>query len=448
MADLFIVRSRLKATLWFVGAALAGALLGAWDAWGRIGLGGEGVPRFYLFASAAGALALAWAGLLVVFLAIGKLMRPDRWQNSWLPRVQWWAVGTVALLLLVVAGGIVLHRLSLEAADEFGLLKRGRVSALRDYIGEHPEALVRRDRKSGRTLLDTALESGNAEVADMLLSLGGASTNGIDGWVAPMLGNLPMVETLLRHGADPDAPDAADRVPVYYAARTGNTNALALLLDAGADVDARSASSQTPLQLAVMEDDLAAARMLVEHGADPNQIDRSGDTALHKAVRRRNAEAVRYLLEHGADPRIFNFEGMAPIHIAAFNGQDELVKIFLEKPGQAGLVGKANRTAFDYALRRHKYGTARLLLENGADIDRVMENGYTATHIMLIARDYEVVKFLIEEGADVRIADNKGETAYFFMRKKQLQSLIDLIDARDHPEKAAGTNAVEAAEAP
>jgi len=447
MADLFIVRLRLKATLWFTGAALAGCLFGTWDAWNRIGLGGDGEPRFLLFATVSGALALALAGLFIVFLGIGKFMQPGRRHDGWLSRIQWWAVGAVVLLVLIVAGTVALQRLSSKLADEFTLLKKGRVSELGEYIDANPAALERKDKKTGQTLLESALASGNAEVVDMLFSRGvelASATHG-QNWVVEMLDNPPMLKTLLWHGADPNAPDALDLVPIYYAARAQNTNALAMLLDVGVDVDARNTSSQTPLQLAVMADDLPAVRVLVEYGADPNEVDRSGDTALHKAVRRRNAEAVRYLLKNGADPEICNFSDMAPIHIAAFNGQDELVEIFLELPGQVELRGKTNRTALDHALRRHKYDTARLLLENGADIDRVMENGYTAIYIMLVARDYEVVKFLIEEGADVQIADNEGETAYFFMRKKQLQSLIDLVDARDNP-GAAETNTVETAE--
>jgi len=448
MADLFIVRLRLKATLWFTGAVFVGCLFGTWDAWNRIGLGGEGEPRFLLFASVTGALTLALVGLFIVFLTVGKLLEPRRGHVGWWERIPWWAVRVVALLVLIGAGTVVLLRLSAKMANEFTLLRKGRVAELGEYIDANPAALERKDRKTGYTLLESALASGNAEVVEMLFSRGvdlSSATNGHN-WVVEMLDNPPMLKTLLWHGSDPNAPDALDLVPVFYAAKAQNTNALAMLLEVGADVDARNTSSQTPLQLALMADDLPAAQLLLEQGADPNEVDRSGDTALHKAVRRRNADAVRYLLENGADSKIFNFSDMAPIHIAAFNGQAELVEILLE-PGSVELCGKANRTAFDHSLRRHKYDTARLLLENGANIDRVMEDGYTATHLMLIARDYEVVKFLIEEGADVRIADNKGETALFFMRKKQLQSLLDLIAARDNPE-AVETNAVEAAESP
>ena len=446
MGDLFIVRSRLKLTMWLVGATLVGSLLGAWDAWNRIGVGGEGEPRYFLFVAVSGALALALVGLFIVFLTIDKFMKPN--PDGWLSRIPWWVVRTVVLLLLIGAGVVVVQRLSAKVADEFTLLKKGKIPELGEYLDQHPEALNRTDKKTGRTLLELALESGRVDAVNLVLSYEGVDALNASGWLIGMIDNPSMVETLLQHGADPNVLDSVERTPVYYAAKAGNTNSLVLLLNAGADVNVLNASFQSPLMLAVVEGDLSAVKLLLEQGADPNQIDQNGETALHKAVRRRNPEIVRCLLKNGADPKILNFSDMAPIHIAASNGQDQLVKIFLEQPGQLNLVGKTNRNALDHALRRHKYATARLLLENGADINRIMEDGYTPTHIMLIARDYEVVKFLIEEGADVRIADSKGETAYFFMRKKKLQTLIDQVDARDHPEKAAETNAVETVESP
>jgi ankyrin repeat protein len=459
MADLFIVRMRLKASLWFAGAVLVGCLFGTWDAWSRIGPGGEGEARFLLFVTVSGALVLALVGLLVVFLTIGKILEPRYGQvERWWDRVPWWLVRVILLLILIGGGTVALLQLSEKMADGFTLLRKGRVAELSDYIDANPSALVQQDKKTGKTLLESALALGNAEVVEMLLTHGVELASASNrNWVVEMLDNPPMLKILLQYGSDPNTPDALDLVPVYYAAKAQNTNTLISLLEAGADVDARNTSSQTPLQLAILADDLSAAKILLEQGADPNEVDRSGDTALHKAVRRRNAEAVRYLLENGADPKIFNFSDMAPIHIAASNGQKGLVKIFLEQSGQLELCGKSNRTAFDHSLRRHKYDTARLLLEKGADINRVMEDGYTAIHLMLIARDYEVVKFLIEEGADVRIANDAGETPLFFMRKKKMEFLLDLVNERDNPEvdeasapdeDASETNAVESVASP
>lgn len=450
MADLFIIKIRLKMMLWFVGVGFAGGLLASWDAWRHIGVGGEGQEQFLLRATVTGALALAWVMLLVAFLSAQWFMDPKTHQQNWWSRIPWWVLKCVVLLAFIAAMAWMLQRLSKKLENEFTLLQKNEIEKLREHIVENPELLKLKDRKTGHTLLLEALESENVDAVDMLLSSGATLTSETNGpsWVAIMLNNPPMLATLLHHGVDPDAPDANGLAPIHYAVETQNTNALAMLFDAKANADARNAVYQTPLLLAIMADDLPMAGILLEHGANPNAWDRRGDTPLHKAVRYRNSEAVRLLLEKDSNPRIFNFNNMTPIHLAALNGHNDLVELFLEYPGMVGLRNEKGLTPFNEALRGHKFETAQLLLEHGAEIDRVMDGGYTAIHLMLVAKDYRTVRFLIAEGADVHIANADDETAHQFMRKKQLQGLLDLVEARDNPPEPATTNAVNSVESP
>jgi len=450
MADLFIVKGQLKLSLWLVGTGFFGGVFAAWDAWRKIGTGGEGQDRFLLAATITGVLAVAWIGVLVAYLSAHWIMRPRSNRQSRWSKIPWWVLMCVALLAVISSMAFVLPWLSAKGSTEFALLEKGRLERLRERIAENPELLERTDRETGYTLLEQALESGNPEAIELLLSTGADLTPVADRLnLSVLLENLPMLGTLLRNGVDPDAVDDDGFAPIHYAVETQNTNALVLLLDSGADVDVRTRLHQTPLLLAIMADDLPTAGILLGYGADPNAWDRRGETALHKAVRRRNPEGVRFLLEKGADPAVFSFNNMAPIHIAALNGQDELVELFLERPGMVGLHNDNGGTALDHALRGRRYDTARLLIEHGADIDHATADGTTALHRMLAARKYSVARFLIEEGADVRIADADGETAYDFMRRKQLQLLLDLVDARDNPlPEPAATNTVDTAEAP
>lgn len=444
--DLFIAKSRLKLMLWFVGIGFFFGLFATWYAWRQIGLGGEGEEHFLLSATVTGALALAWVGVLVSFFIVQKTMKPrptddSRWSHTfWWSHIPWGVMKYTTLLILIAILSVGVLWFSSKGATEFTLLEKGKFKLLEERIIENPELLERKERGSGKTLLVLALESGSAEAIELLLSSGAelqVATNGAN-WVVTALPNPPMLEALLRHGANPSAPDANGFAPIHYAVESKNTGALDTLLKAGADVDARTPLYQTPLALAIMADDLSMAETLIDAGADPNQWDKRGDTVLHKAVQRKNIETVRFLLGKRADPKTFNFIHMAPIHVAAFTGQNELIELFLGNPEQINLRNEDDRTPLDHALRGYQYDTVRLMLERGAEIDRVRANGYTTLHLMLIARDYKTVRFLIEEGADVYISDPDGETAHALMRKKQLQSLLDLV----------ATNAVEAVEAP
>jgi ankyrin repeat protein len=445
--DLFIVKERLKVLLWLIGSCVLGGAGIAWNHWREGELVADRLA-FLLPALVTGALALVWAGLLISFLISLKMLKregPPPWRRF--ENLPLWMLKYLALVILITALAVATSRLVARATNEFTLLEKGKLAQLEEHIAGNPAVLEHVDAKSEKTLLMLALESGNAEAVELLLSNGARLALAGEGSVlVQALNNLPLFETLLRHGANPDTPDAYGLAPIHYAVDTRNTAALLVLLEAKADLGIRNPRCQTPLILATMDANLPMVESLVEAGADPNQWDKRGDTALHKAVRRRNIQSVRFLLENGADPKVFNFKNMAPIHIAALNGQNKLVELFLEDPGQINLRNEADRTPFDYALNGHKSSTVRLLLRNGADIDRVMASGRTVLHLTLMVKDYRAVEFLINEGADVYIADSEGKTAHDLMRGKKLQFLLDLVDARDP--SGAATNVVEAAEVP
>ena len=88
------------------------------------------------------------------------------------------------------------------------------------------------------------------------------------------------------------------------------------------------------------------------------------------------------------------------------------------------------------------------MIEHGSDINRVLSNGETLLHQAILDRNYQMARFLIRSGGDVLIANTKGETALDIMRRKQLQGLLDLVEARDHPVEDEGTNVVTTAESP
>ena len=448
--DIFIVKGRLKLMLWFVGVGVAAGLLGSFYAWTQIDLV-VGKETFLQAAVLTGALALTWGVLLILFLSANRFVHPHRRARPpWWDHMPWWLLACITLLVLIGAIGAILPRLSLRSKNEFTLLQDGEFEQLAERIIEEPELLERTEHLRGKTLLEIALESGNPDALDALLAHGAEleSVTNIANQVVSSLNNLPLLETLLKYGADPDQPDSKGIAPIFYAVVERNTNAITALINGGANINVRNSFGQTPVLVAVIADDLPLADCLFEHGADPNRYDRRGDTALHKTVEQKNPAACRFLLEKGADAKLLNFNDRAPIHLAAFNGQNDFVELFLEQPELIDLRTEGDGTAFDYALRGRKYETMTLMLGRGYDIDRVMANGYTATHLIIIEKDYKAARFLIEAGADVHIPSPDGETSYILMQNKQLSNLLDLVSARDNPLEVATPGLLESQEDP
>jgi uncharacterized protein len=152
---------------------------------------------------------------------------------------------------------------------------------------------------------------------------------------------LPFIRTLLRLGADPNAP-ADDGFPPLIAA-LGTTRG-APGAPARPDVD-------------------AIVRVLLKHGADPNLRGLNDYTPLHMAVAEGNLLAVHRLLEAGADPHVRTRidECETPLEMARSAGATDLVAtlerlgrplrqrlrsgviLLMEVPGTGALVRRQHR---------------------------------------------------------------------------------------------------------
>lgn len=111
-----------------------------------------------------------------------------------------------------------------------------------------------RDLRTGRTALSFVAETGNIDMAKILLdhealvnvrqwsrpgdTLGGGTT-----WTsgrtelswAVDCGHAEMTELLLKHGANPNSANSAGRVPLHYACMGNNRRLVRILVENGAD---------------------------------------------------------------------------------------------------------------------------------------------------------------------------------------------------------------------
>ena len=146
---------------------------------------------------------------------------------------------------------------------------------------------------------------------------------------------------MIKAGAKVDSPSPLGAQPIHLAAIYGWLPVLSTLLDHGADVNARTrpmsdtvwglsapghahrAHRQTPLMIAAQEGTTAAARLLLKRGAAVGLRDSSGSTALHAAASawwNENTEFVSLLLEHGADPSARDTRDRTPYELATAAG--------------------------------------------------------------------------------------------------------------------------------
>ena len=164
---------------------------------------------------------------------------------------------------------------------------------------------------------------------------------------------VPLIDTLLEHGADPNARiktsttlapyasgkygafgsftvgtgDLRGATPLWVAAYAPSATTLEImevLLAAGADLHLTTDDQTTPLMAAAglgsaPYPNPAAAKaveLLVDAGADIHAVNEADFTALHGAAFRGSNEIVQYLVDQGANIDAEDFRGRTPYRIA------------------------------------------------------------------------------------------------------------------------------------
>ncbi len=170
-------------------------------------------------------------------------------------------------------------------------------------------------------------------------------------WMRSNMGGL--VESLLQHGADPNAR-VGDGIPPFdypaFARTTGNS--MPELRQPGA----------TPFLLAAASLDAGLMRLLVAHGADPLLTTREGTTPLMVAAGMGRLEAFttreevmaldasRLAWELGSDVNASNQDGRTALAAAAYKGAEHIIQFLVDKGAALETKDRYGQTALSIAL--------------------------------------------------------------------------------------------------
>ncbi|MGB1658116.1 MAG: ankyrin repeat domain-containing protein, partial [Longimicrobiales bacterium] len=161
-------------------------------------------------------------------------------------------------------------------------------------------------------------------------------------WRATYALDLPLMQLLVEHGADPDIPTKKTVRPRFGAGAIENVetgandpSGLPPVPAGGPGVYAIHAASgvgygegfAANIHRVVPGGWLPAVRYLVEElGADVNQRDHNGYTAMHHAAARGDDEMIRYLVANGGDVMVVSRRGQTTVDMA--NGPVQRISPF------------------------------------------------------------------------------------------------------------------------
>jgi ankyrin repeat protein len=246
---------------------------------------------------------------------------------------------------------------------------------------------------------------------------------------------VPMIELLIKCGADMAATNNKHETALCLAVQTGGVEACKAILESspnktGDFINIGDENADTPLYLACQQGETEIIRLLLEKKADPNQKCFDGWTPLHTAAVRGRADVVDSLLKAGADHNIRNNYESTPIILAAGNGSDDVVRLLLSKGADPKVINSTGSSALHRAAQNGHIECAKLLVIAGANYNLQKKSGVTPLHCATAGSYSDVVEYLIQKGADINARSHSaGSALELAMSIGNLDTAKILLDA-------------------
>ncbi|THC96348.1 hypothetical protein EYZ11_004163 [Aspergillus tanneri] len=165
---------------------------------------------------------------------------------------------------------------------------------------------------------------------------------------------LPIVELLVstKH-FDPDVEDGSGWTPLMIASSLKNAEGdpiIDLLLRKGADVTVKSVSGQNALHFATSKGNISTVRTLIANKCSARVKDKRGQLPLHRAAAIGSTPIIKVLLEEGRSPvNATDIDGLTALHHAISEGHGDAAITLLKAGAETDKRDSDDRLAIDLA---------------------------------------------------------------------------------------------------
>jgi ankyrin repeat protein len=256
------------------------------------------------------------------------------------------------------------------------------------------------------------------------------------------------VRHLLRIGASIDYRSSEDLTALHQAVLSGFEDVVELLLDHGTDVNAPSLSAGYPLCLAVLKDRFNIMKKLIEFRADVKLADPELGTPLHCAAFTGNRAVGEFLIQHGAvsDPvhRVdlqkllpyqdsvsadkppaqipwtseYRWTNITPLMIAVLATNLKMAELLFgtnkAKRSSSFVCGGLKHARFQPLHAAARWGSSEMValtIVHSEDVNLAESNGSTALIGATLSKRPDTVRQLLQAGASRDSRNSMGNTA-------------------------------------
>nr|XP_022306290.1 uncharacterized protein LOC111112787 isoform X2 [Crassostrea virginica] len=281
-------------------------------------------------------------------------------------------------------------------------------------------------------LLLTACVVGNKPVVDFLIKCGADCNQANKEDTSPLFaasldGHVDVVNLLIKCGANCNQADEEGITPLFAASSNGHVDVVDLLIKCGANYIEADEEGITPLYDASLAGHVDVVDLLIKCGADCNQADRERRTPLYAASLAGHVDVVDLLIKCGADCNQADEEGRSPLYNASLEGHVDVVRLFIKCGANCNQADKKGKTPLYVASSAGHVDVVRLFIKCGTDFNRPDKKGRTPLYVASSAGHVDVVDLLIKCGADCNQADKKGRTPLYDTSMAGHDDVVDLL---------------------
>lgn len=180
--------------------------------------------------------------------------------------------------------------------------------------------------------------------------------------IAAIYGHAPVVDTLIKYGADKDAKNLYNDTPLSLAIYHERPESTEALIKAGANQKANNNFSSTHLHSAAIRDSSASiVEVLIKNGLDVEAKDEYGYTPLHQAAQSNCIHNLEILIKHRADIDAKNKYGNTPLYNAVQNDHIQSVGTLIKNGADINAKDEFSFTPIYSIVKYHQAAIPKIL---------------------------------------------------------------------------------------